>query len=474
MHALGDVHRELCVMMLHLTHTHSTGTRCACIMDAPAAGQAEGAPSVLQLLPDDFLDFCRKSGVDVEEFSMIGKLPRYLRFVKGTPPAQRVGIMRHHFPDAAPVEHFLDDAVWRLPHEQKVRNSPVFSSGTLAGIDLGSIMAVMALDIGPQDTVLDLCCAPGSKLQLMSELTSGRLTGVDVDLYRLSATRSCLQKYKRDSAAHIRLVLADGVTYDPTATAAPWWCGTRTLLAVNPSRHRKKLASTYPQLPQDTPCAGIVLHDYAGEMRRPAKRKKGEAPQPEEGIVVQSFNRVLVDAECTTDGSLRHVEKLIERGEAWAERSEWGRKDDGKDLFELQTSLLRKGISLANEGAVVVYSTCSLSPQQNEAVVSEVLRDGTVELLPPFDLTHPSLLGTPPPHKASATLQHTVYFTPKVSNCGTIYIAKMRKIQAGPPFPAEAQPSDAASGLPGPAQLAPVPAETEADQPAQKRQRTDQ
>eukprot|EP00581_Thalassiosira_minuscula_P020138 CAMPEP_0183719090 /NCGR_PEP_ID=MMETSP0737-20130205/12167_1 /TAXON_ID=385413 /ORGANISM="Thalassiosira miniscula, Strain CCMP1093" /LENGTH=494 /DNA_ID=CAMNT_0025948779 /DNA_START=42 /DNA_END=1526 /DNA_ORIENTATION=+ len=79
------------------------------------------------------------------------------------------------------------------------------------------------------------------------------------------------------------------------------------------------------------------------------------------------FDRVLVDAECSTDGAIRHIEKrqsssLSSRTPAW---------DDTNmdELVDLQKRLIESGFRLLKEGGKMVYSTCSLSQKQNEQVV---------------------------------------------------------------------------------------------------------
>ena len=417
-------------------------------------------------LPADFVDFCRRSNISLAEFALLGKLPRYLRFTRAAPAdaERRRALMADGFPEAEPVDCFRDAAVWRMPQGCGVRRSPLFEAGDVAGIDLGSIMAVAALDVGAGDSVLDVCCAPGAKLSLAAEQTTGRVTGVDCDPYRLSAARACLQKYKKDGAGHVRLVLCDATGYDPAGTSGPWWPGagsTRSLLAVDPSKHRKRLAQTYPRLPADVPPAGVVIMDYADETtgRRRQKRRSGSAGQEEAepGVVVETFDRVMVDAECTTDGSLRHVQKVAEKGGDWGALSEWAAKGaapgdaGGRELFALQVALLRRGAALARCGGVVVYSTCSLSQRQNDDVVAEVLRDGVLELAPLFE----ALVGggaallrrdggedagagagagasvTPPYTPSVSHPGCAALFTPRVSACGTLFVAKFRKKETG-------------------------------------------
>lgn len=52
-------------------------------------------------------------------------------------------------------------------------------------------------------------------------------------------------------------------------------------------------------------------------------------------------------------------------------------------LHDLQRSLLRKALSFAKQNGIVVYSTCSLNPMEDESVVAAVLREfgAQIELL---------------------------------------------------------------------------------------------
>ena len=77
-----------------------------------------------------------------------------------------------------------------------------------------------------------------------------------------------------------------------------------------------------------------------------------------------SFNRILVDAPCSGTGTLaRHPEIR------WRLRPE-----QLVELHRLQSDLLRSALNCLAPGGRLVYSTCSLEPEENEDVVAEVLR----------------------------------------------------------------------------------------------------
>ncbi len=78
----------------------------------------------------------------------------------------------------------------------------------------------------------------------------------------------------------------------------------------------------------------------------------------------QPFQRVLVDAPCSNTGVMRRRVDL-----RWRLRpSELAR------LATAQMTLLRQAAPLVEPGGILVYSTCSLEPEENERIVEEFLR----------------------------------------------------------------------------------------------------
>lgn len=77
------------------------------------------------------------------------------------------------------------------------------------------------------------------------------------------------------------------------------------------------------------------------------------------------FDKVLVDAPCSCEGTLRkNLKKVVEPSQKHSEY-----------LARIQTALLKKAIRLTKPGGDIVYSTCTFSPIENEAVVDAVLKD---------------------------------------------------------------------------------------------------
>ena len=85
------------------------------------------------------------------------------------------------------------------------------------------------------------------------------------------------------------------------------------------------------------------------------------------GLVEPRFDRVLVDAPCSGLGTLRRNPD-----------ARWRiHPSDPARLADTQRWLLRNAAAALRPGGVLVYSTCTLLPEENEAVVEGFLRDSS-------------------------------------------------------------------------------------------------
>lgn len=75
------------------------------------------------------------------------------------------------------------------------------------------------------------------------------------------------------------------------------------------------------------------------------------------------YDRVLVDAPCSGEGTSRRVVSALRPGPPGYYRMLHGR----------QRQLLRRALALCKPGGRVVYSTCTYAPEENEMVIADVL-----------------------------------------------------------------------------------------------------
>jgi NOL1/NOP2/sun family putative RNA methylase len=88
------------------------------------------------------------------------------------------------------------------------------------------------------------------------------------------------------------------------------------------------------------------------------------------GRYSDAFDAVLVDAPCSNMGMIRKNYKNIR---LWKLRDCYG-------LSRLQKNLLMAAYRAVKPGGVVVYSTCTLEPMENEEVVDYLLRNTDAEI----------------------------------------------------------------------------------------------
>ncbi len=141
------------------------------------------------------------------------------------------------------------------------------------------------------------------------------------------------------------------------------------------------------------------------------------------------FDRVLVDVPCSMEGRFNTNDEKTYK--------DW---TPGKvrQLSQKQKFLLRSAISSTKVGGIIVYSTCTLSPEENEEVINWILEKekGNIEL---EDIQKSLLLN----HKSIFTkgltkfknkvyntdLEKTIRINPSKMMEG-FYVAKLRKIKS--------------------------------------------
>ncbi|NPV13887.1 RsmB/NOP family class I SAM-dependent RNA methyltransferase [candidate division WOR-3 bacterium] len=97
------------------------------------------------------------------------------------------------------------------------------------------------------------------------------------------------------------------------------------------------------------------------------------------------FDRVLVDAPCSSEGTIRKTREALNR---------WSIKAIQR-FSTLQRGLIRAGYQALKPGGVMVYSTCTIAPEENESVVAALLKRYPDAEIVPFELpgfvTRPAL-----------------------------------------------------------------------------------
>jgi 16S rRNA C967 or C1407 C5-methylase (RsmB/RsmF family) len=300
--------------------------------------------------------------------------------------------------------------------EFKLAQSECFRAGRLYGMDVTSGAAVAALLTEKYDVesaksesmesssadfrVLDLCCCPGLKLCVIADLLASSeksvsVIGVDISENRLSLCKNIVKKYHvnpstsgrmkgRVSNSRIRIYHADGVSFGTKSEADHLVFDSRAALEESSHAGKRKRMNKSARAREKKKLRQLTSLD-----------ENGNASQGPDFLTVSSaikpFDRVLVDAECSTDGSIKHIQQQLQKsvsaGSHKAHLFENRTLTDpirlGK-LVDLQKGLIASGFRLLKSGGYLVYSTCSLSTEQNENVVHWLLdnNQGSAEIVP--------------------------------------------------------------------------------------------
>ena len=115
------------------------------------------------------------------------------------------------------------------------------------------------------------------------------------------------------------------------------------------------------------------------------------------------FDRILVDAPCSAEGTLRK-ERSLRHGAAPAAI---------RRLSALQRRLIVRAYDLLRPGGVLVYSTCTFAPEENEASVAHLLAERPDARLTPVALPFAAAPGL--------TEWNGTRFSPELTGCARIY-----------------------------------------------------
>jgi len=400
-------------------------------------------------LPPALADFIAARGL-TEEYEKSKDVPRFLR-IRSRPISGRndADTEANEATTLEELQKDLNVPIQRVPWLKtfysldasvRISGAAAYKQGLVVGMDAASGLCVQALSLNPDDRVLDLCCAPGTKLGLIADIIGvdgiGHVTGVDFSAKRLGVCRSLLSKLGH---SRVRLYVADGRTFNVPSASLAWTRGrSKELPDANCGKESTKESCVEKVYATDTSNGLEPTKDTASPATKAPKRFHANRLLLSSRSTEQTdlnYTKVLIDAECTTDGSFAHLRKLA----AWSKDNDaadvnlYGpeRPVSVEELPQLQLSLLENGFAMCKPDGIVVYSTCSLTIEQNEDVVAAFLvkhpKDAVLDDIP----LHPA---TPVSERSFAEDYPTVKDMCKVrrfdASTGTsgLFIARFRRL----------------------------------------------
>lgn len=296
---------------------------------------------------------------------------------QGKTMLSRSGIFR--VPQGVAVD--MSNRVFKLPSFHDVLEGEIFLQ------NLPSIVAAHALDPKKGERILDMCAAPGGKTTAIAILMKdeGEIIAADrshnkvLDIQKLAGEMglSCITTYKLDALKSV----CCGNECDDTANLA---CNKDnndiTVKSLDSVKlHVEKMAPiTLEGLNADETLKKNVSNEKANErtyiskadIRKNLRRMRngpgknqctGGRVKKSKGFAPNSFDRVLLDAPCSALG----LRPRLFAGEETIESL----RNHGK----YQRRMFDQAVQLVRPGGVLVYSTCTINPGENEALVRYAL-----------------------------------------------------------------------------------------------------
>uniref|UniRef100_A0A1J3H6D0 Putative methyltransferase NSUN6 n=1 Tax=Noccaea caerulescens TaxID=107243 RepID=A0A1J3H6D0_NOCCA len=314
--------------------------------------------TTLQGLPTDPF-YCERSGL------YIGM---------GTAMLSRAGMFRVSHGVAVD----LSNRVFRLPSFHSVLEGEIFLQ------NLPSIVAAHALDPQKGERILDMCAAPGGKTTAIAILMKdeGEIVAADrshnkvLDVQKLSAEMglTCITTCKLDALKSVCLpntlndltTPVNGENSGSITSRSELSSNEEMASAASKGSEADKLCEENGSTEQPNGGDNVSQADMRknkGRLRngRGRTQSQGGRAGKSKGFPPNSFDRVLLDAPCSALGLRPRLFAGLETVISLRNHGRYQRK-----MFD-------QAVQLVRVGGILVYSTCTINPSENEAVVRYAL-----------------------------------------------------------------------------------------------------
>ena len=212
-------------------------------------------------------------------------------------------------------------------HEYAIKGTHCFYDGKIYLQSLASMIPVLALEPRWWEMILDICSAPGSKTTQLAALMHNKWKIVAIEHNQIRYDKlmhNCVLQWA---------TIVEGIKLD----AKKYFMG-------------------------DFEVTGEEIHKK-GKYVKYIEPKWGDNADREDRKI-PLFDRILLDAPCSAEGRI-----LIENEKSYGF---WTLENIG-EKSELQYELLSLAVETLKSWGTLVYSTCTLAPEENEWVISRLL-----------------------------------------------------------------------------------------------------
>ncbi|KAL8683653.1 MAG: hypothetical protein Q9186_000426 [Xanthomendoza sp. 1 TL-2023] len=311
------------------------------------------------------------------------ELPNSFRFTgsKGHAiPVQKI-LKERYIPEILSIEHngakvepptpiswFPHQLAWQMTTPKHVvRKFAPFKSfqqflvsetcaGNISRQEIVSMIPPLLMNVKPGMVVLDLCAAPGSKTAQLIELVHG---GEEARI------RNVLRDLKQSEGREISPegdVIKDEI--EEEREKGDWSDQGRStgLVIANDVDYKRAHMLIHQTKRLNSPNLIVTNHDATmyPSIRLPPQNTSDEKRVQNRYL---KFDRVLADVPCSGDGTSRKNANIWKN---WLPGNALG-------LFPTQVRILVRALQMTKAGGRVIYSTCSMNPVENEAVIATAI-----------------------------------------------------------------------------------------------------
>ncbi|XP_054799593.1 rRNA (cytosine-C(5))-methyltransferase NOP2C-like isoform X2 [Prosopis cineraria] len=297
---------------------------------------------------------------------------------QGTTMMSRAGMFRV----SKGVALDMRDRVYELPSFHNVLEGDIFLQ------NLPSIVTAHALDPQKGERILDMCAAPGGKTTAIAILMKdeGEIIAADrshnkvMDIQKLAAEMglSCIKTYKLDALKAVcqrnepdnlsgsYCGNADNGVTDQVSDSSILNEERMSSIGINRLNIEKTMEENVDHIEEENKGTYVSKAEIRKSMRRerngPGRNQcLGGRVEKSKGFPPNSFDKVLLDAPCSALG----LRPRLFAGEETIESL--------RTHAKYQRRMFDQAVQLARAGGVIVYSTCTINPGENEALVRYAL-----------------------------------------------------------------------------------------------------
>ena len=266
-----------------------------------------------------------------------------------------------------PLPWYPNEMAWEMTTPKAVlRRLPPFAEfqkflvsettvGNISRQEVVSMIPPLVLDVQPGMTVLDLCAAPGSKTAQLIEMVH------DGEETRILKVLDGIRRQEGRETTSENKVIEDEITEERESGDWSDYGRSTGLVVANDVDYKRSHLLIHQTKRLNSPNIIVTNHDAT---QFPSIRIGSEKDKAgHETNEYLKFDRVLADVPCSGDGTPRKNPNLWKD---WTPGNSFG-------LHPVQCRILVRALQMLKVGGRVVYSTCSMHPVENEAVIASCI-----------------------------------------------------------------------------------------------------